>query len=101
MLPADLFDTRGPRPDEFEERCQGSFDHFKEFMCDVARSAAGHVLAVVKSLYPRVNLEMISEGFAQGVSDVKIPALQEEVSEPAVKLADDLDLFGDKGDAEK
>ena len=55
----------------------------------------GHALVVVQSFYPSVKLEQIDGGFAQNLSDEQITVLEEEVSHSAIKLADDLDLFGD------
>ena len=42
-----------------------------------------------------MKLERIDGGFAQNLSDEQITALEEVVSNSAIKLADDLDLFGD------
>ena len=55
----------------------------------------GHALAVVLSFYTSVKLERIDGGFAQNLSDEQITALEEEVSDLAIKLADNLDLFSD------
>ena len=41
-----------------------------------------------------MKLEQIDGGFARNLSDEQITEL-EEVSDLAIKLADDLDLFGD------
>ena len=42
-----------------------------------------------------MKLERIDDGFAQNLSDEQITELEEEVSDLAIKLADNLDLFGD------
>jgi len=42
-----------------------------------------------------VKLERINGGFARNLSDEQITVLGEEVADSAIKLADDLDLFGD------
>ena len=70
-------------------------ENFKHYAHGVACSAAGHVLAVVQSIYPSVKLERIDGGFARNLSNEQITALEEEVSDSAIKLANDLDLFGD------
>ena len=54
----------------------------------------GHALAVVQSVYPSVKLERIDGGFARNLSNGQITAL-EEVSDSAIQLVDDLDLFGE------
>ena len=77
------------------ERCKSALENFKHYACVITYSAMGHALAVVWSVYPLVKLERIDDGFAQNLSDEQITALEEEVSELAIKLADDLVLFGD------
>ena len=77
------------------ERCRSELENLKHYACGVACSATGHALAVVRSVYPLVKLERIDDGFAQNLSDKQITALEEEVADSAIKLADDLDLFGD------
>ena len=47
-------------------------------------------------MYPMVKLEVIGTGFARGTSDARVDELEEEVSGSAIKLAEDLDLFGEK-----
>ena len=68
-------------------------ENFKHYARGIACSATGHALAVVWSIYPSVKLERIDGGFAQNLSDEQITALEEEVSNLAIKLADGLDLF--------
>ena len=75
------------------ERCRSALENFKHYARGIACSTTGHALAVVRSFYPLVKLERIDGGFARNLSDEQITALQ--VSDSAIKLADDLDLFGD------
>lgn len=46
------------------ERCKGALTCFKKFTRGAASSAIGHALAVVRSLYPSVELDVIDGGFA-------------------------------------
>ena len=69
-------------------------ENFKHYAHGVACSAVGHAPAVVWSFYPSVKLERIDGGFARNLSGEQITALEEEVSDSAIKLTDDLDLFG-------
>ena len=62
----------------------------------VACAVVGHALVVVRSLYPAVKLEVIDTGFARRTSDARVDELEEEVSGSAIKLAEDLDLFGER-----
>lgn len=48
------FGYRPPRADAIMERCKDALTHFKEFTRGAAISAAGHALAVVRSLYSSV-----------------------------------------------
>lgn len=80
------------------DRCQRSLARFKVYTRGVACSAAGHALAVVRSLYPAVKLEVIDTGFACGTSDARVDELEEEALESTIKLAEDLDLFGERED---
>ena len=72
-------------------------ENFKYYARGVACSAVGHALAVVRSVYSLVKLERIDGGFAQNLSNEQITGLEEEVSDSAIKLVDDKDLFGDAG----
>ena len=42
-----------------------------------------------------MKLKQIDGGFAQNLGDEQITTLEEEVSDSAIKLANDMDLFGD------
>ena len=76
------------------ERCRLAVENSKHYAHGITCSAVGHALVVVRSFYPLVKLERIDGGFARNLSDEQITAL-EEVSDSAIKLVDDLDLFGD------
>lgn len=66
---------------------------------DFTRSAASyavvHALSVVQSHYPSVSLGVIDTGFARGTSASRITELDDEAEDSAIKLTDDLDLFGE------
>ena len=70
-------------------------ENFNHYAHGITCFAIGHALVVVRSFYPSVKLERIDGGFAQNLSDEQITALEEEVSDSAIKMVDDLDLFGD------
>ena len=58
-------------------------------------SVATHVLAVVWSHYPTIDLQSIGGGFAEGLSDAETQQLEDKVEDVAKKLAGDIDLFGE------
>ena len=57
-------------------------------------SVATHVLAVVRSHYPAIDLQSIGGGFAEGLSEVETQQLEDEVEDAAKMMAGDIDLFG-------
>ena len=89
--------NRVPWPDVIVERCKLVLKNFKHYAHGFACSTMGHALVVVRSVYPSMKLKRINGGFAQNLSDEQITALEEEVSDSAIKLVDDKDLFGDAG----
>ena len=95
--PELLEPDKPPWPDTIVERCKSVLKIFKQYAHGVACSTGGHALAVVRSVYPSVNLEVIDGGYGQELSDEQITALEEEVLELVIKLADDLELLGDAG----
>ena len=58
-------------------------------------SIATHVLAVVRSHYPTIDLQSIGGGFAEGLSDAETQQLEDEVEDAAKKLANNIDFFGE------
>ena len=88
--------NRAPQPDIIVERYKLALKNFKHYARGVTCSVAGHALAVVRSIYPSVKLERIDGSFARNMSDEQITAL-EKVFDSVIKLADDMDLFGDVG----
>ena len=58
-------------------------------------SVATHVLAVVRSHYPTIDLQSIAGGFIEGLSDAETQQLEDEVEDAAKTLSHDIDLFGE------
>lgn len=48
-----------------------------------------------------MKIDVIDGGYARGVSDDQIAALEEEVEESTIKLTNDLNLFGENENREK
>ena len=71
------------------------WENFKSFNCDAIVSVATHVLAVVRSHYPTIDLQSIGGWFAEGLSDVETQRLEDEVEDAAKTPAGDIDLFGE------
>lgn len=96
LAPVGDLDDRPLPPNPFVERCKAALTNFRAYVHSAACTAAGHALAVVRSLYRAVRLEIIVTGFTNRTSDNDAEKLVEEATESAFKLAEDLDLFGDK-----
>ena len=73
---------------------QGSVGELQELR-DAIVSVATHVLVVVRSHYPTIDLQSIGDGFAKGLSDAETQQLEDEVEDAAKKLAGDIYLFGE------
>ena len=94
-------DGRRQRSDTIIQRCKAAWENFKSFNHDAIVSIATHVLAVVQSHYPTIDLQSIGGGFTEGLSDAETQQLEDEVEDAAKKLASDIDLFGETdGDGE-
>ena len=68
---------------------------FKEFMCSVTHGAIVHALTQLKSHYPLMDLQRVATGYAQGTNVDKITNLEDDIEEPAKRLAEDVELFGE------
>ena len=88
-------DGRPLSPDTIIDRCKAAWENFKSVNCDATITAVTHVLAVVRSHYPVINLQAIGAGFARGTGTMEYQQLEDEVEDAAKKLADDVDLFGE------
>ena len=77
------------------QRCKAAWENFKSFNRDAIVSIATHVLVVVRSHYPTLDLQSIGCGFAEGLSDVETQQLEDEVEGATKKLVGDIDLFGE------
>ena len=92
---ATQHDGRRQRPDTIIQRCKVAWENFKTFNYDTIMIVATHVLVVVRSHYPTIDLQSIEGGFTEGLSDAETQQLEDEVEDVAKKLASDIDLFGE------
>lgn len=95
LEPATQHDSRRQRPDTVIQRCKAAWENFKTFNRDAIMTVATHVLAVVRSHYPTIDLQSIGGGFAKGLSDAGTQQLEDEVEDAAKMLASNIDLFGE------
>jgi len=62
-------DGRRQRSDTVIQWCMASWENFKIFNHDAIMTIATHVLAVVRSHYPTIDVQSIGGGFTEGLSD--------------------------------
>ena len=88
-------DGRRQCSDTIIQRCKAAWENFKSFNHDVVVSIATHVLVVVRSHYPTIDLQAIGGGFVEGLCDVETQQLEDQVEDAVKKLVGDIDLFGE------
>ena len=71
LEPATQHDGRRQHPDTIIQRCKAAWENFKTFNRNAITPVATHVLAVVRSYYPTIDLQSIGGGFAEGLSDAE------------------------------
>ena len=71
------------------------WENFKIFNRDAIVFVATHVLTVVRSHYPSIDLQSIRDLFIEELSDAETQQLEDEVEDAAKTLAGDIDLFSE------
>ena len=95
LEPATQPDGRRQCSDTIILRCKAAWENFKIFNHDAITTIATHVLTVVRSHYPTIDLQSIGGGFTEGLSDAETQQLEDEVEDAVKHLASDIDLFGE------
>lgn len=84
-----------PSASRFLVWCQTALEQLRVYVHGAACAAVRHALALVWSHYPRVELARVETGFARRTTKEEMEKLSDEASDSAIKVVDDLDLFGD------
>ena len=92
---APQLDGRRQGSDTIIQRCKAAWENFKILNRDAIMTVATHVLAVVRSHYPTIDIQSIGGSFAEGLSVTETQKLDDEVEDAAKNLAGDIDLFGE------
>ena len=71
LEPASQTDGRRQRSDTIIQRCKAAWENFKIFNRDAIVTITTHILVVVRSHYPTINIQSIGGGFAEGLSDAE------------------------------
>jgi hypothetical protein len=88
------------RPAQLEaivKKCQSSWTCFKQFIRDTGEYVAAHVLCVVRSHYPGVDLKSLETGVFNNTDQGKAKELMITSMETASKMIADVDLCGEAG----
>ena len=76
----------------YRSPCRMVPDRLKTQLNEMAMTATIQALVVVKSHYPRVDLQCFEEGFTTDVDDAKLESLSLEVEHAAESLVENLNL---------
>ena len=71
LEPASQTDDRRQHSDTIIQRCKAAWENFKIFNRDAIVTITTHILVVVRSHYPTINIQSIGGGFAEGLSDAE------------------------------
>lgn len=82
-----------PNPMIIVERCRNSLGNFKGFVEEARHYVASHVLGVVRSHYPTVDLNRFAAGVAAGTSEERAGELRDESREVAEAIVGDIHLY--------
>ncbi|CAD6266587.1 unnamed protein product [Miscanthus lutarioriparius] len=82
-----------PNPMVIVERCRNSLGNFKGFVEEARHYVASHVLGVVRSHYPTVDLNRFAAGVAAGTSEERAGELRDESREVAEAIVGDIHLY--------
>jgi hypothetical protein len=80
------------QPDAIVKRYQSSWACFKQYIRDAGEYVAAHVLAVVRSHYPEVDLRRLEAGVSSNTDLVKAEQLRATSQATAAKMISDVDL---------
>jgi hypothetical protein len=88
---------RPAQPEAIVEKCQSSWSWFKQYIRDSGEYVAAHVLVVVWSHYPRVDLRRLEVSVSSNTDPVKAEQLRTTSQATAAKMISDVDLYGETG----
>jgi hypothetical protein len=85
------------RPEAIIEKCHSSWTWFKQYICDAGEYVAAHVLGMVRSHYPGVDLKRLETSVSSNTDCRKAEQLRTTSMETTSKMIADVDLFSDTG----
>jgi hypothetical protein len=97
MEPKEAPTDRSAQPEAIVEKCQSSWTWFKQYIHDAGEYVAAHVLDVVRSHYPGVDLKRLETGVSNNTDQRKVEELKITSMETTSKMIADVDLCGETG----
>jgi hypothetical protein len=97
MEPEERLADQPVQPNVVIEKCQSSWVYFKEYIYDVGEYVATHVLAMVRSHCPKVDLRRLEADVSSNTDPVKAEQLRATSQATAAKMISDVDLCGETG----
>jgi hypothetical protein len=97
MEPKEPVVGRAPQPGAIIDKCKNSKSWFKQYIRDTGEYVAAHVLAVVRSHYPRVDLRRLEAGVSSNTDQEKAEQLRASSQATTMKMITDIDLYGETG----
>jgi hypothetical protein len=88
---------QAPRPGAIVDKCKNSWSWFKQYIQDADKYVAAHILAMVRSHYPGVDLRRLEAGVSTNTDQEKAEQLRATSQATTTKIIIDVDLFGETG----
>jgi hypothetical protein len=97
MEPKEPAANQAPRPGAIVDKCKNSWPWFKQYIWDIGEYVATHVLAVVRSHYPNMDLRRIEAGVSSNTDQRKAEQLRASSQAMDTKMIADVYLYGETG----
>jgi hypothetical protein len=95
MVPEETTTDRAPRLGAIVDKYKNSWLWFKQYIRVTGEYVAAHVLAVVRSHYPGVDLRRLEVGVSSNIDQEKVEQLRASSQATTAKMITDVDLYGE------
>ena len=85
--------SRPAHPYTIVERCRNSLSAFKQYVGEAYEYVGAHILGVVRSHYPGVDLRRLAAGVLANTSEEQVEDLRDSSLETAKTMVSDVNLF--------
>jgi hypothetical protein len=95
MEPEEPTAGQAPRLGAIVDKCKNSWSRFKQYIRDTGEYVAAHILAVVQSHYPSMDLRSLEAGVSSNTDQRNVEQLRATSQAMAAKMIADVDLYGE------